>query len=112
MNAPRFDALARRAFNAATGRWSLLAATGVITAAASFRPSSLQAGQDASKAKKRKKRTCKRQVDQCRQVYIDYCATEGVDCNEEERSYLMSCCALLANCKAGASMDYLFGLIF
>ena len=73
-------------------------------------PPTAQAGQKDSKAKKRVKRTCKRQIGACRAFFTELCATDP-DCDEEQIEGVFPCCELLKNCDAGASVECFFDLV-
>lgn len=77
----------------------------LVTAVA--RPSLAKAGKDKKKIRKRVRKKCKRQIDACRASVTELCNSFS-ECQEETLSELLSCCPLLSNCKAGASLDCFF----
>ena len=98
---PRNDA------NPTTHRRSLLALGGAVLAKVMTGPQTAQAGKEGRKAKKRVRWTCKRQVGACRAFFTELCATDP-DCDEEQIESVFTCCELLENCKAGASVACFF----
>ncbi len=91
----------------AARRLSLLALAGAATSVVVARPSLVQAGKDAKKARKRTRKKCKSQIDACRASLTELCNAIP-DCEEETLTELLTCCPLLSNCKAGASLDCFF----
>jgi hypothetical protein len=76
-------------------------------AAAATRPSLAAAGNDRKKIRKRIRKKCRRQIDACRESVTELCNSVP-DCEEETLAELLTCCPLLANCRAGASLDCFF----
>jgi hypothetical protein len=76
-------------------------------AAAVTQPSLVVAGNDRKKIRERIKKKCKRQIDSCRASLTELCNAIP-DCEEETLTELLTCCPLLSNCKAGASLDCFF----
>jgi hypothetical protein len=94
------DGVNQRALNVVSRRSSILAIGGSALAAALAKPASTRAGK-SGKNKNAKKR-CKRQVQQCRNAYVDICDV-NVACTET----VATCCAHLATCNAGAAFECL-----
>jgi hypothetical protein len=84
-------------------RASLLAVGGGGVVAAMAWPASLQAGKIGKKVKKRFKKKCKRQVDQCQRELRAFCNGD-LTCEE----FFLPCCSALSDCKAGTSLDCFF----
>ena len=97
----------RRAAEAMSRRASLLTLGGAVLARVMAAPRTAQAGKESKKAKKRVKRTCKRQVGACRAFFTELCATDP-ECDEEEMERVFPCCELLENCEAGDSVACFF----
>jgi len=96
--------------NHTTRRRSLLTLGGAVLAKAMAAPRTAQAGKESKKAKKRVKRTCKRQIGACRDFFTELCATDP-ECDEEEMERVFPCCELLENCEAGDSVACFFDLV-
>jgi hypothetical protein len=96
----------RNELNRAARRRSLLALGGVILASATTSPWPVQAGKQASKAKKRVSKKCGRQVAACRDAITERCL--GNPQCEDDLPELLPCCERLSDCKAGASLDCFF----
>jgi hypothetical protein len=103
-----FDTL--DAADRATRRRSLLTLGGAVlaTVMASSRPA--RAGEKGTKAKKRVKTTCQRQIGACRAFFTELCAADP-GCEVEQVAEVFPCCELLRNCKAGQSVECFFGLV-
>jgi hypothetical protein len=89
-------------------RRSLLILGGVAAASAAAGSSRVHAGKVAKKARKRSRKTCRRQVDQCRNVMADFCAREELDCPDNVLEAALACCSPLSTCKAGQALDCFF----
>jgi hypothetical protein len=103
MHERRFDALTRLAVDAVSRRRSLLTLGGATVASAVASPSVIQAAGTAKKARKRKRKKCRRQIDQCLAALTAFCEGEESCINNFDL-----CCPLLSDCQAGAALDCLF----
>ena len=109
MNAATLDALARDV-DGLRNRRTTLGAIGLgALAAVATRPSLIEARKERKKTRKRIDRKCKRQIDACRASLTALCA--AADCEADSLANLLSCCPLLADCKAGASLDCFFSTL-
>jgi hypothetical protein len=101
-----FDTISRHAANAVSRRASLVTLGSALLAGSA--PSSLlTAARNGKKARKRTRKTCKRQVASCRQTWQDRCATD-IECEADNLERILACCEPLSGCKAGAALDCLF----
>jgi hypothetical protein len=107
MSANTYDALARDTDVLHSRRRTLHGIGLGALAAAVARPSLVKAGKESKKTKKRTRKKCKRQIDACRGSLTDLCDSVP-DCADETLAELLTCCPLLSNCKAGASLDCFF----
>lgn len=89
-------------------RRSLLTLGGAALASAAAGTEPARAGQVAKKARKRSRKKCRRQIDQCRNVILDYCASDDAECEEDSLNDVLACCSQLSTCQAGAALDCFF----
>lgn len=104
------DALAaatRGAVEAVSRRRSLLMLGGVSLATGLAGPLGAEAKPSpAKKAKKKAKKTCKRQVSQCTAILDERC--DENDCDADSLERVLGCCQSFRSCSAGAVLDCLF----
>jgi hypothetical protein len=110
MSSEIHDAFARQARTLISRRRSMqgIGLGTLVTAVA--RPSLAKAGKERKKIRKRIRKKCKRQIDACRASLTELCDSIP-DCEEETLTALLTCCPLLADCKAGASLDCFFSKV-
>jgi hypothetical protein len=106
-----FDQFTRNATDALTRRRSLVTLGGAVLATSIAAPPRAHAGKNSKKAKKQAKKKCKRQVEACRNVFIDACATNPDACEEGDLEEVFPYCELLKDCKAGESVACFFDLV-
>jgi hypothetical protein len=100
MNEQLFDGFTRRAADTVSRRSSLAALSGAALAAGLLAPMTSRAKDDkAKKAKRKARRKCQRQVDQCRQGVGDLCLViYGSPSAGECILHFDECCQPLASC--------------
>jgi hypothetical protein len=102
MNDQTVDSFARRAAGVFSRRASLIGLGGAALVAALLEPAPGRAG----KVGKRVKRTCKRQIGQCRSSVETFCARPNLVVPADEcEAALSPCCPSFKNCRAGAAYD-------
>ena len=100
MNHQRVLEIARRDLSSISRRMSLIGLGGVALAAIAG-PAPVRAG----KAKKKVKKTCRRQIDQCESAVQAFCDGPTVEEDEREACHAVfpPCCALFEGCDAAAA---------
>jgi hypothetical protein len=108
MSEPLAESAPRLTPKSGARRRSLLTFAATAAAAAVVRTSTVSAGKDAKKAKKRSRKKCRRQIAQCRSVITDFCTKGAVECPDDKLEAALACCSPLSTCKASRSLDCFF----